>query len=205
MVGKADYFALGVDGARRFCNIHLMTDKNLALDIAEVATLNGTFLLRSGQTSSTYFDKYRFESNPDLLKRVAEKMILLLPAHGEILAGLELGGVPIATAMSLATGMPAAFVRKKAKNYGTCLAVEGSDVAGKRVIIIEDIITTGGAVAEAVKLVEAAGGDVVGIVCAIWRGDGAPRIDSLPALTVSAAMTKHDMLGSGPLKSTFAV
>ena len=171
-----------------------MTDKNLARDIAKVATLNGTFLLRSGQTSSTYFDKYRFESNPDLLKRVAEKMTSLLPAHGEILAGLELGGVPIATAISLATGMPAAFVRKKAKKYGTCLAVEGSDVTGKRVVIIEDIITTGGAVVEAVKLVEAAGGDVVGIVCAIWRGDGAPRIDSLPALTVSAAMTKDDML-----------
>ena len=171
-----------------------MTDETLARDIAAAATLSGTFLLRSGQTSSTYFDKYRFESDPELLKRVAGKMIPLLPTHAEILAGLELGGVPIATAISLATGMPAAFVRKKAKDYGTCLAVEGSNVAGKRVVLIEDVITTGGAVVEAVKLVEAAGADVVGIVCAIWRGDGVPRIASLPDLTVAAAMTKDDLL-----------
>ncbi|RYD96395.1 MAG: hypothetical protein EOP50_06695, partial [Sphingobacteriales bacterium] len=96
---------------------------------AAVATLTGAFLLRSGQTSSTYFDKYRFESNPELLKRVAKKMVPLLPHRADVLAGLELGGVPIATAISLDTGMPAAFVRKKAKNYGTCLAVEGADVA----------------------------------------------------------------------------
>ncbi|AJA08877.1 orotate phosphoribosyltransferase [Sphingopyxis fribergensis] len=159
-----------------------------------MATLTGAFLLRSGQTSSTYFDKYRFESNPELLKRVAKKMVPLLPHRADVLAGLELGGVPIATAISLDTGMPAAFVRKKAKNYGTCLAVEGADVASKRVVLIEDVITTGGAIVEAVKLVEAAGGNVVGIVCAIWRGDGAPGIASLPDLTVAAAMTKDDLL-----------
>src|SRR5690606_17343752 len=127
------FYALGVDSDRRFCHRHPMNDENLARDIAAVATLTGTFLLRSGQTSSTYFDKYSFESNPELLNRVVEKMILLLPAHTEVLAGLELGGVPFATAISLATGMPAAFVRKEAKDYGTCLAVEGSNVAGKRV------------------------------------------------------------------------
>ncbi|WP_039574395.1 orotate phosphoribosyltransferase [Sphingopyxis fribergensis] len=171
-----------------------MTDETLARDIAAVATLTGAFLLRSGQTSSTYFDKYRFESNPELLKRVAKKMVPLLPHRADVLAGLELGGVPIATAISLDTGMPAAFVRKKAKNYGTCLAVEGADVASKRVVLIEDVITTGGAIVEAVKLVEAAGGNVVGIVCAIWRGDGAPGIASLPDLTVAAAMTKDDLL-----------
>ncbi len=171
-----------------------MMDETLARDIAAAATLTGTFLLRSGRTSSTYFDKYRFESNPGLLKRVAKKMVPLLPDRAEVLAGLELGGVPIATAISLDTGMPAAFVRKEAKNYGTCLAVEGADVASKRIVLIEDVITTGGAVVEAVKLVEAAGGNVVGIVCAIWRGDGAPRIASLPDLTVSAAMTKDELL-----------
>lgn len=171
-----------------------MIDKTLARDIRAVAILTGTFHLRSGQTSSTYFDKYRFEANPELLKRVAAEMILLLPSDADVLAGLELGGVPIATAMSIATGMPAAFVRKKAKDYGTCLAVEGSDVVGKRVVLIEDVITTGGAVVEAVRLVEAAGADVLGVVCAIWRGDGAPQIPSLPNLPVMAAMTKDDLL-----------
>src|SRR3546814_19734222 len=120
-----------------------MTDETLARDIAAVATLTGAFRLRSGQTSSTYFDKYRFESNPELLKRVAKKMVPLLPDRAEVLAGLELGGVPIETAISIDTGMPAAFVRKKAKNYGNCLAIEGADVASNRDVFFVEVITTG--------------------------------------------------------------
>lgn len=171
-----------------------MSDSSLASAITSVSLLEGEFRLRSGQISSTYFDKYRFEADPALLKRVAAEMIPLLPKGSEILAGLELGGVPIATAISLATGLPAAFVRKKAKDYGTCLAVEGGDVAGKCVVLIEDVITTGGAVADAVRLVEAAGAKVVGVVCAIWRGDGAPKIAALPGLPVFAAMNKDELL-----------
>jgi orotate phosphoribosyltransferase len=106
-----------------------------------------------------------------------------------VLAGLELGGVPIATAMSLKSGLPAVFVRKQAKDYGTCLAVEGGDIAGRRVMLVEDVITTGGAVADASALVEQAGGEIVGVVCAIWRGDGAPRIAKRPDLRVLAALS----------------
>jgi orotate phosphoribosyltransferase len=123
-------------------------------------------------------------------------MIPLLPANSEILAGLELGGVPIATAMSLATGLPAAFVRKEAKSYGTCQAVEGSSVNGKRVVLIEDVITTGGAVADAARLVSEAGAEIVGVVCAIWRGGGSPQIAALPGLPVFAAMTKDDLFAN---------
>jgi orotate phosphoribosyltransferase len=171
-----------------------MIDKNLAAAVRDIASLDGEFLLRSGQVSQTYFDKYRFEAEPSLLKRVAAEMIPLLPSNSEILAGLELGGVPIATAISLVTGLPAAFVRKKAKSYGTCLAVEGSSVHGKRVVLIEDVITTGGAVADAARLVTEAGADIVGVVCAIWRGEGSPQIAALPGLPVFAAMTKADLL-----------
>lgn len=115
--------------------------------------------------------------------------------------------MPIATAMSLQTGIPAAFVRKKAKEYGTCLAVEGSDVRGKRVVLIEDVITTGGAVADATRLVREAGADVLGVVCAIWRGDGEPAIRALPELAVIAAMTKASLSvtpGSHLIKATQA-
>lgn len=172
-----------------------MIDPSLPNAIKAVASLEGEFRLRSGQISSTYFDKYRFEADPLLLRRVAAEMIPLLPEGSEILAGLELGGVPIATAISLATGLPAAFVRKQAKDYGTCLAVEGGDVAGKRVVLIEDVITTGGAVADAARLVEDAGANVIAVVCAIWRGDGLPKIAAMPNLPVFAAMTKSDLLG----------
>lgn len=170
-----------------------MLDQTLAADIRAIASLQGEFRLRSGQMSTTYFDKYRFEADPALLKRVAAEMIALLPPGSEFLAGLELGGVPIATAISLATGMPCVFVRKKAKDYGTCLAVEGGNIRSRSVVLIEDVITTGGAVADAAHLIREAGGEIVGVVCAIWRGAGDPLIETMPNLSVWAAMTKRDL------------
>lgn len=89
-----------------------MSDLSLAADIRAIATLTGSFRLRSGQVSSTYFDKYRFEAQPALLRRLATAMIPLLPNDIEMLAGLELGGVPIATAISLQSDLPTVFVRK---------------------------------------------------------------------------------------------
>lgn len=158
-----------------------------------MARLHGTFKLRSGQVSNEYFDKYRFESDPALLKRIAARMLALLPEGVEILAGLELGGVPIATAISLESGLPVVFVRKAAKEYGTCQAIEGKDIAGRRIALIEDVITTGGAVADAARLIQAAGGESLAVVCAIWRGNGAPRIDGLPDLKVIPALTRDDL------------
>jgi orotate phosphoribosyltransferase len=170
-----------------------MIERALAEDIRAIASLEGEFKLRSGQVSSRYFDKYRFESDPVLLQRIAARMIALIPPGTEILAGLELGGVPIATAMSLATGLPVVFVRKEAKQYGTCQAVEGRDVHGKRVALIEDVITTGRAVAGAAKQVGDAGAHVIGVVCAIWRGEGRPVIAGQPDLPVAAALTAADL------------
>jgi orotate phosphoribosyltransferase len=170
-----------------------MKDATLAPDVNAVARLEGEFRLRSGQIASQYFDKYRFEAQPTLLARVAREMLSLLPADTEVLAGLELGGVPIATAISLVSGLPTVFVRKVAKDYGTCRAVEGPDLDGRRVTLIEDVITTGGAVAEAERRVLEAGGRVLAVVCAIWRGEGPPRVEASPGLVVIAAMTKADL------------
>jgi orotate phosphoribosyltransferase len=170
-----------------------MNDPTLAADIDAVARLTGRFTLRSGQIASEYFDKYRFESDPALLRRIARAMLELVPAGTEVLAGLELGGVPIATAMSLASGLPAVFVRKQPKEYGTRQAVEGGDVKGRRVVLVEDVITTGGAVADAERQMRAAGAQLDTVVCAIWRGDGPPRIEAAPGLTVRAALTKADL------------
>lgn len=129
-----------------------LSKSELARRIADISTLEGEFLLRSGQISNLYFDKYRFEGDPLLLKPLAQAMTSLLPSDTEILAGLELGGVPLVTAISLETGLPAAFVRKAAKTYGTCRAIEGQDIAGRKVTFIEDVISTGGAVADAHQL-----------------------------------------------------
>lgn len=93
--------------------------------------LTGRFVLRSGAVSATYWDKYRFESDPRLLEAIVDGMAPLLPAVVQRLAGLELGGVPIATALSLRTGLPALYVRKAAKPYGTANLVEGGFAAGE--------------------------------------------------------------------------
>ncbi|HLU27265.1 MAG TPA: hypothetical protein VKZ65_02425, partial [Glycomyces sp.] len=124
-------------------------DTSLAHDIYRRSHLTGEFTLRSGVVAHEYFDKYLFESDPTLLARVARQMVPLLPVGTELLGGLELGGIPIATMVSSLTGHPTLFVRKQPKEYGTCKLAEGPDVAGRRITIIEDVITTGGAVRDA--------------------------------------------------------
>lgn len=145
-------------------------ERTLAQRIADASYLQGQFVLRSGQVSTTYFDKYRFEADPRLLRDIARALVPLLPPDVEILAGLELGGVPLATALSLETGLPALFVRKAAKSYGTRRIAEGADYQGKRICLIEDVITTGGQVVESAQHVRREGGEVSWVVNVIWRG-----------------------------------
>lgn len=146
-----------------------MTKQELAGKIFEVAHLTGKFLLRSGQISHEYFDKYRFESQPHLLKEIAKHLAPLVPPGTEILAGLEMGGIPIATALSLETGIPCLFVRKEAKAYGTCQFAEGLEFKGKNICIIEDVISTGGQVVISTTDLRIAGGVVENVLCVIHR------------------------------------
>ena len=168
-------------------------DPTLAADIDAICRLTGEFTLRSGQVAAEYFDKYLFEADPALLARVATQMVELLPEGTELLGGLELGGVPIATMVSSKTGIPALFVRKKAKEYGTCKLAEGQDVAGRRVTLIEDVITTGGAVRDATNALRAAGAIVETVVCAIDRSpaDQNPLADA--GLEVRPVLTKAQL------------
>lgn len=147
-----------------------MDKATLARRVVEVAHRTGEFRLRSGQISNHYFDKYQFESNPELLKEIARHMAPLIPKGTEVLAGLELGGVPIATALSFETGLPAAFVRKERKTYGTCLIAEGASVDGRSVCIVEDVITTGGAVLDSVQELRDSGAQLDTVLSVIFRG-----------------------------------
>jgi orotate phosphoribosyltransferase len=141
----------------------------LAARIDACCRLTGEFTLRSGQRSDTYFDKYRFEADPALLRRVAEALARQMPPAVEIVAGLELGGIPVVTMLSALTGVPAAFVRKAAKPYGTARLAEGADVAGRRVAVVEDVISTGGQVVRSVADLRAAGALVTDVLCVIDR------------------------------------
>ena len=170
-----------------------MTDPTLAADVDACCRLTGEFTLRSGQVSSEYFDKYLFESDPQLLARVVAQMVDLVPDGTELLGGLELGGIPIATVLSARVGLPALFVRKQAKEYGTCKLAEGPDVGGRQVTLVEDVITTGGAVRDATNALRSAGARVDVVVCAIDRspGDENPLADV--GLEVRSVLTKAEL------------
>jgi orotate phosphoribosyltransferase len=169
------------------------TDTELAADIDATCRLTGEFTLRSGQVSHEYFDKYLFEADPLLLARVAREVSQLLPVETEVLGGLEMGGIPIATAVSQLVGLPALFVRKKAKEYGTAKLAEGPDFAGKRVTLIEDVITTGGAVRDATNALREAGAVVETVVCAIDRSPAGENPLADVGLEVRAVLTKAEL------------
>lgn len=139
-------------------------------DVVDAALRFGEFTLRSGQKSDHYFDKYQLFAAPGILHRLLPRLACLIPGKVEVLAGLELGGVPLATALSLHTVLPVAFVRKQAKTYGTCLISEGAEVNGRNVCVVEDVITTGGQVLESVKELRALGAEVRYVMCVINRG-----------------------------------
>lgn len=173
-----------------------MTHKELALKIYESSHLKGDFLLRSGQRSTEYFDKYRFESDPRILKEIAEQLKLLIPAGTEVLAALEMGGIPIGTALSLATGIPCVFVRKSAKEYGTCQFAEGIEIKNKNLCIVEDVITSGGQVILSAADLRNLGAKIDHVICVIQRG-GAAAEQKLQAenLNLHALFTRGDFPG----------
>lgn len=146
-----------------------MERAELSRAIYQVAHLEGTFTLRSGQISNEYFDKYLFESSPSILVAVAKHLIELIPKGTQILAGLEMGGIPIATVLSIETGIPVVFVRKKAKGYGTCKLAEGIDIKGKKVCIIEDVVTTGGQILLSAEDLRGFGANLEHVLCVIER------------------------------------
>jgi orotate phosphoribosyltransferase len=169
---------------------------DVAQMVAERCRLTGEFTLRSGQTATTYFDKYLFEGDPQILRDVADLMVPLVPSGTEVLAGLELGGVPVVTALSLATGLPAAFVRKEAKPYGTAKLAEGADIVGRRVLVVEDVITTGGQVVASTADLRARGAVVDEVLCVIDRSGGDHSRLASASLGVRALFTRRDLEGT---------
>ena len=169
----------------------------LAADVYATCHLTGEFTLRSGQVSHEYFDKYLFEGRPSLLKDVATTMVHLLPTDAEVLAGMEMGGIPIATVMSQITGLPTVFVRKAAKEYGTRKAAEGGEVDGLRVVGIEDVVTTGGALVNGCQELRRLGALLDTVVCAIDRDQGGAANLAAEGIVLRSALTRADLEAAG--------
>jgi len=173
-----------------------VTRAELAAAIRARSRLEGTFQLRSGTTATEYFDKYRFESDPALLSAIARELASLVPPDIQLLAGLELGGVPVATALSLHSGLPCVFVRKRAKDYGTCRLAEGAEVSGRRLLIVEDVVTSGGQVAKSCDDLRRLGASIEHAVCVIDRCAGGRELLKEAGVDLHALFVQDD-LGCG--------
>ena len=152
-----------------------MTDDELRSALQEHALLAGDFVLRSGRRSSHYFDKYRFETRPELLEAIGLRVAAVVgadPPGGARLAGPELGAVALAAASSLASRLPFLIVRKEAKEYGTSNRIEGAFEVGECVCLVEDVITSGGAALAAVQALREAGLKCRTAVCVVDREEG---------------------------------
>jgi orotate phosphoribosyltransferase len=172
-------------------------DTPLAKRIYDTAHITGDFTLRSGAKSTEYFDKYLFEADPDLLKHIAMAMVKLVPEGVAALAGLEMGGIPLATMLSQLTGLPVLFVRKKAKEYGTCKIAEGGQVRGRKLLIVEDVVTSGGAILDAAKALREEGAELAKVICVIDRESGGPANLAQASLELKALFTMAELKKAG--------
>ena len=146
--------------------------KDLARDLVTASYLKGDFVLRSGKRSSRYFDKFLFETEPELLKRLSAHLAELVPRGTQRLAAPELGAVLLGGAVSMELGLPLLLVRKEPKGYGTGKQLEGRFTAGERVTVIEDVVTTGGDSLRSIQVLRDAGLDVIHLVVVLDRGEG---------------------------------
>ncbi|WP_212997883.1 orotate phosphoribosyltransferase [Winogradskya consettensis] len=167
-----------------------MTDSDLARQVRDVSRLTGEFVLRSGRTATEYFDKYQFEADPVLLDQLAEQMAVLIPEGTEVLAGLEMGGIAVVTAVARHAKLPTAFVRKQAKQYGTARLSEGAEVAGRRVLVIEDVVTSGGQVVISTEELRKLGAHVDHALCVIDRQEGGSEALAEAGITLRALLTR---------------
>ncbi len=172
-----------------------MTDKQMIERIKDSALLRGDFTLRSGRKSSYYLDKYLFQTQPDILAALAERFAGRIAGLGDVdrLAGAELGGIPIVSATSIAAGKPTVLIRNQKKDYGTAKQVEGKLEPGDRVVILEDIATTGGQVLEAAKSLTDMGATIVAIIAVIDRQEGARENVESTGYVFDSLLTKADL------------
>jgi len=176
-----------------------LTDSELAAAIRAHAYLEGDFVLRSGRRSRYYLDKYRFETRPDLLQELGQRIATAVREHApeaKRLAGPELGGVALAAAGSLASGLPFLLVRKKAKEYGTGKRLEGVFEEGEEVCLVEDVVTSGGALLASLEALREAGLVCRTAVCMVDREEGGVDALARHAVRLRPLFTASEILAA---------
>ena len=177
-----------------------MTRDELGARLLERAYLEGDFVLRSGRRSRYYLDKYRFETDPQLLAGLGRELAALVREHAgdaDLLAGPELGAVPLAAVTSVEIGLPFLIVRKDVKEYGTAKRLEGVFEPGQRVCVVEDVVTSGGALLSAVTALRAAELHVSAAICVVDREEGGAEAIASAGVSLHPLFTTSG-LGVGP-------
>ena len=146
--------------------------RELGRELIKASYLKGDFVLRSGKRSNRYFDKFLFETDPAVLRRLGKHLARLVPAETQRLAAPELGAVLLGGAVSMESGLPLVLVRKEPKGYGTSKQIEGRFEPGDRVTVIEDVVTTGGDSLRSAQVLRDAGVEVIHLVVVLDRGEG---------------------------------
>lgn len=170
-----------------------MTRDELAKRIADVALLRGEFTLRSGRKSNYYLDKYLFETQPQILRALGDLFAQKVTPSVDRIAGAELGAVALAAATAMACGKPFVIIRNQKKDYGTSKLVEGTLKPGETVMIVEDVLTTGGQVIEAAKTLSDAGAKIERIVAVIDRLEGARANIEAAGYSFEGLFTTRDL------------
>jgi len=169
--------------------------KRLAADVARVALLHGEFVLSSGRRSAYYLDKYRFETEPALLRAIARGLAHRLAPDVTRLAGPELGAVALVAALALETELPFVIVRRAAKDHGRSREIEGVLTPGDEVAVVVDVITTGGQALAAAERIQRAGGRVVQILAVVDREEGGRAAIEAAGYRLNSLLQRSDLPG----------
>lgn len=145
---------------------------SLVVRIRATACRRGAFHLPTGQMIEEYFDQYLLAADHMLLRDVATEMARYIQVDTEVLVGMELGGIPLAVALSAATGVPAGFLRHERKSYGTRRQIEGPPVKGRGIVLVDDVVRSGRQILRAASVLRGAGASVATAICVLDRGIG---------------------------------
>ena len=164
---------------------------NLYIQLFDIGCIKfGEFKLKSGIMSPVYVDFRVLISHPNVLKTIGEKLAekaRLL--EFDRIAGLPYAGLPIATAMSFAGNLPMIYPRKEAKDYGTAKKIEGKFEVGETILVIDDVITDGGAKIEAIGPLKEAGLKVSDVLIILDREQGGAQILAKAGYKLHSLMT----------------
>ena len=155
----------------------------------------GSFVLTSGAISDYYIDIKKASTSPKILKKISKAMAEYIEGY-DVIAGMELGAVPLVVALSLETDLPYVIIRKEKREHGTGKQIEGVDVKNKRVLVIEDVTTSGGSVVKTIQILRKNNAEVDKVLVVVDREGGAREklqdlnVDFVSLLSVSEFLKK---------------